>query len=65
MLERRHAIGLTTMGKSNSMIVVVGILTMNRYKDQNGWPLTKVVLVGTEAGVELHYPPFDIVVTRL
>ncbi|KAJ4988522.1 hypothetical protein SVAN01_05977 [Stagonosporopsis vannaccii] len=34
------------------------------YKDQNGWPLTKVVLVETTAGVELHYPPFDIVVTR-
>ncbi|KAF9695638.1 hypothetical protein EKO04_006383 [Ascochyta lentis] len=34
------------------------------YKDQNGWPLTKVVIVETKNGVELHYPPFDIVVTR-
>ncbi|KZM24715.1 uncharacterized protein EKO05_0007064 [Ascochyta rabiei] len=34
------------------------------YKDQNGWPLTKVVLVETGDGVELHYPPFDIVVTK-
>ncbi|KAF2997992.1 hypothetical protein E8E13_006930 [Curvularia kusanoi] len=34
------------------------------YKDQNGWPLTKVVLVRKKGGVALHYPPFDIVVTR-
>ncbi|KAF2622503.1 beta-lactamase/transpeptidase-like protein [Macroventuria anomochaeta] len=34
------------------------------YKDQNGWPLTKVVLVETSNGVELRYPPFDIIVTK-
>lgn len=40
------------------------MLTRSRYKDQNGWPLTKVVLVESETGVELRYPPFDVVVTR-
>ncbi|KAF2019443.1 beta-lactamase/transpeptidase-like protein [Aaosphaeria arxii CBS 175.79] len=35
------------------------------YSDQNGWPLSKVVLVEREGGqVELHYPPYDIVLTR-
>ncbi|KAF1927179.1 beta-lactamase/transpeptidase-like protein [Didymella exigua CBS 183.55] len=35
------------------------------YKDQNGWPLTKLVLVDSGNKTELHYPPFDIVVTKL
>lgn len=34
------------------------------YTDQNGWPLSKFVLVETEDGVELHYPPYDVVLTR-
>ncbi|PVI01547.1 beta-lactamase/transpeptidase-like protein [Periconia macrospinosa] len=35
------------------------------YKDQNGWPLTKIVLVELEGGgVELHWPPFDAVLAR-
>lgn len=34
------------------------------YADTKGWPLVKVVLVETEDGVELRYPPFDIVVSR-
>lgn len=35
------------------------------YKDTRGWPLSKVVLVEKEGKVELRYPPFDIVVTRM
>ncbi|KAF3041147.1 hypothetical protein E8E12_008880 [Didymella heteroderae] len=35
------------------------------YKDQNGWPLTKIVLVDTGNKAQLHYPPFDIVVIKL
>ncbi|KAF2845988.1 beta-lactamase/transpeptidase-like protein [Plenodomus tracheiphilus IPT5] len=35
------------------------------YKDTDGWPLSKVVLVEREDGVDLHYPPFDVVMTRL
>ncbi|KAF2124738.1 beta-lactamase/transpeptidase-like protein [Dothidotthia symphoricarpi CBS 119687] len=35
------------------------------YKDQNGWPLTKIVLVENKDGVFLHYPPFDIVTSRM
>jgi CubicO group peptidase (beta-lactamase class C family) len=34
------------------------------YTDQNGWSLSKVVLVETEDGVELHYPPYDIILSR-
>ncbi|KAB2577912.1 Beta-lactamase-like protein [Lasiodiplodia theobromae] len=34
------------------------------YTDNNGWPLSKIVLVETDQGVELHYPPYDIVLTR-
>ncbi|KAH9870224.1 hypothetical protein J1614_007147 [Plenodomus biglobosus] len=34
------------------------------YKDTMGWPLSKFVLVEMEGGAELHYPPFDIVVSR-
>lgn len=34
------------------------------YKDTEGWPLSKFVLVEREGGVDLHYPPFDIVVSR-
>ncbi|KAF1947402.1 beta-lactamase/transpeptidase-like protein [Clathrospora elynae] len=34
------------------------------YQDSNGWPLSKFVLVETGDKVELHYPPFDVVVTR-
>lgn len=34
------------------------------YADTKGWPLVKVVLVEKEGGVELRYPPFDIVVSR-
>ncbi|KAH7389766.1 beta-lactamase/transpeptidase-like protein [Pyrenochaeta sp. MPI-SDFR-AT-0127] len=34
------------------------------YKDTNGWPLSKIVTVKTESGLVLHYPPFDISVTR-
>ncbi|KAF1844246.1 beta-lactamase/transpeptidase-like protein [Cucurbitaria berberidis CBS 394.84] len=34
------------------------------YKDSRGWPLSKVVLVETNGGVELRYPPFDVVMTR-
>ncbi|KAH7052034.1 beta-lactamase/transpeptidase-like protein [Macrophomina phaseolina] len=34
------------------------------YTDQNGWPLSKLVLVETDGGVELHYPPYDTVLTR-
>ncbi|KAH7406772.1 beta-lactamase/transpeptidase-like protein [Phaeosphaeria sp. MPI-PUGE-AT-0046c] len=34
------------------------------YADTRGWPLVKVVLVENENGVELRYPPFDIVVSR-
>ncbi|OJD29311.1 penicillin-binding protein [Diplodia corticola] len=34
------------------------------YTDQSGWPLSKIVTVETERGVELHYPPYDIVLTR-
>lgn len=35
------------------------------YTDQNGWPLSQVALVEKEGGgVELHYPPFDIVLMR-
>lgn len=40
------------------------MLPYTRYTDQNGWPLSKIVLVETEGGVELHYPPYDIVLTR-
>lgn len=40
------------------------LLMICSYKDQNGWSLTKVVLIETKAGVELRYPPFDIAVTR-
>ncbi|KAH7303822.1 beta-lactamase/transpeptidase-like protein [Stachybotrys elegans] len=35
------------------------------YQDVNGWPLGKIVLVESEDGVELHYPPFDIVLSRM
>lgn len=36
------------------------------YQDQNGWPLSKVVLVESGDGsVSLHYPPFDIVISRI
>ncbi|KAG9187240.1 hypothetical protein G6011_05111 [Alternaria panax] len=35
------------------------------YQDNNGWPVSKVVLIETDTGVELHYPPFDIVVSRM
>lgn len=34
------------------------------YQDTRGWPLSKVVLIEKEDGVELRYPPFDIVVRR-
>ncbi|KAJ0104241.1 hypothetical protein J7T55_001728 [Diaporthe amygdali] len=35
------------------------------YTDQNGWSLSKVALVEKDwGGVELHYPPFDIVLMR-
>jgi hypothetical protein len=36
------------------------------YKGQKGWPLDKVVVVEREgtAAVELHYPPFDVVIAR-
>lgn len=35
------------------------------YTDQNGWPLSQVALVEKDwGGVELHYPPFDIVLMR-
>jgi CubicO group peptidase (beta-lactamase class C family) len=34
------------------------------YKDTRGWPLVKVVLVEKEGGVELRYPPFDVVVSK-
>lgn len=36
----------------------------DRYTDHNGWPLSKVVLVETDNGVELHYPPFDIILSK-
>jgi hypothetical protein len=35
------------------------------YQDSSGWSASKVLLVEVEDKVELHYPPFDIVVTRL
>ncbi|KAI4686825.1 hypothetical protein J4E81_008486 [Alternaria sp. BMP 2799] len=35
------------------------------YHDSNGWPVSKVVLIENEEGVELHYPPFDITVSRM
>ncbi|KAF2251696.1 beta-lactamase/transpeptidase-like protein [Trematosphaeria pertusa] len=37
------------------------------YKDQSGWSLSKVVLVESESGngVDLHYPPYDIVLSRV
>lgn len=36
------------------------------YTDQNGWPLSKLVLIEKEDGaVDLRYPPFDIELTRL
>ncbi|KAF1951350.1 beta-lactamase/transpeptidase-like protein [Byssothecium circinans] len=35
------------------------------YKDQNGWPLSKVVSVEKDRGVELHYPPYDVVLSRV
>jgi CubicO group peptidase (beta-lactamase class C family) len=34
------------------------------YTDNNGWPLSKVVLVEKDGSVELHYPPYDVVVSR-
>lgn len=35
------------------------------YTDQFGWPLSQVALVEKDwGGVELHYPPFDIVLMR-
>jgi hypothetical protein len=34
------------------------------YTDNNGWPLSKVVLVEKKGSVELHYLPYDIVVSR-
>lgn len=35
------------------------------YTDQNGWPLSKIVLVEEESGeVVLRYPPFDIELRR-
>ena len=38
------------------------------YKGQNGWPLVKVVVLEREREggmvVELHYPPFDVVMSR-
>ncbi|GME42517.1 Penicillin-binding protein [Neofusicoccum parvum] len=34
------------------------------YTDQNGWPLSKIVLVEGEQDVELHYPPYDIILKR-
>lgn len=35
------------------------------YTDQNGWPLSQVAMVEKDwGGVELHYPPFDIVLMR-
>lgn len=35
------------------------------YTDQLGWPLSQVALVEKDwGGVELHYPPFDIVLMR-
>jgi hypothetical protein len=35
------------------------------YQDSRGWPVSKVVLVEKDMGVELHYPPFDITVNRM
>ncbi|KAL6156504.1 hypothetical protein ACJBU6_04103 [Exserohilum turcicum] len=36
------------------------------FQDSNGWPLSKLVLVERGAGrVELHYPPFDVVISRV
>jgi hypothetical protein len=35
------------------------------YQDSRGWPVSKVVLVEKDMGVELHYPPFDITVSRM
>lgn len=34
------------------------------YKDANGWPLSKFVLVERNGKVDLHYPPMDIMVTK-
>jgi hypothetical protein len=34
------------------------------YKGQNGWPVGKVVIVEGGDGIEVHYPPFDVVVSR-
>ncbi|KAF2464394.1 beta-lactamase/transpeptidase-like protein [Lindgomyces ingoldianus] len=34
------------------------------YTDQNGWPLSKVVLIEGKGSAELHYPPYDIVLSR-
>ncbi|KAF2646511.1 beta-lactamase/transpeptidase-like protein [Massarina eburnea CBS 473.64] len=35
------------------------------YKDQNGWSLSKVVLLEKNGGVELLYPPFDVILSRM
>jgi hypothetical protein len=64
VLERSCATGMTMTGKSQRSLLVLKTLTACRYKDQNGWPLTKVVLINTRNGTELRYPPFDIVVTK-
>ncbi|KAF2712805.1 beta-lactamase/transpeptidase-like protein [Pleomassaria siparia CBS 279.74] len=34
------------------------------YTDENGWPLSKLVLVERDDTVELHYPPYDIILSR-
>ncbi|KAH7363697.1 beta-lactamase/transpeptidase-like protein [Pyrenochaeta sp. MPI-SDFR-AT-0127] len=38
--------------------------TFDAFKDTRGWPVVKVVLIETEDGVELRYPPYDIAITR-
>jgi hypothetical protein len=64
VLRRNCATGMITMGKRPRSLLAMKMLTAARYKDQNGWPLTKIVLINAGNGTELRYPPFDVVISR-
>ncbi|OAG03342.1 beta-lactamase/transpeptidase-like protein [Paraphaeosphaeria sporulosa] len=35
------------------------------YLDNNAWPLVKIAFVESGNGIDLHYPPFDIILSRV
>jgi CubicO group peptidase (beta-lactamase class C family) len=73
VLEPAEGAGETAEFGPNSQVwrmIFPGLATcdwfdFDGYQDSNGWPLSKVVLLETDSGMELHYPPFDIIVSRM